>query len=104
MRIDLPKVSIIVPVYNREKQIDYCLKSISLQDYQNYEVLIIDDGSKDNTAQICKDSEKKDKRFRYYFRIIRALVLREIKGLRKHKVNGLPVWIQMMPFFPSIFL
>lgn len=83
MKINIPRVSIIVPVYNRQDQIEYCLKSISLQEYQNYEVLIIDDGSKDNTAQICKNYVKKDKRFRYYYQDNKGVSAARNKGLKE---------------------
>lgn len=47
-------VSIIVPVYNVDKHVLECLRSIEKQDYKNFEVIIIDDGSKDNSLAICK--------------------------------------------------
>lgn len=50
--------SIVVPCYNAETYIDRCLKSIAKQTYTNYEILIIDDGSKDNTINIIKKNEK----------------------------------------------
>ena len=48
-----PKVSIIIPVYNVEKYIERCLESISKQKYKDFEVIIINDGSIDNTDIIC---------------------------------------------------
>ena len=62
-----PLISIIVPVYNREKQIWYCLRSIQLQRLEDFEAIIIDDGSTDSTASICQDFCKKDKRFNYVY-------------------------------------
>lgn len=59
------KLSIIVPVYNREKSIERCIKSIMNQTYTNIEIIIVDDGSKDNTPKICKELQKKDKRIKY---------------------------------------
>lgn len=47
-------VSIIVPVYNDDKYVLECLRSIENQDYKNFEVIIVDDGSKDNSLAICK--------------------------------------------------
>lgn len=47
------KVSVIVPVYNREKTIEGCINSILSNDYSNLEIIIIDDGSTDNSVQIC---------------------------------------------------
>lgn len=45
----MPLLSIIIPVYNVEKYIYECLESIIKQDFSDYEVIIIDDGSTDNT-------------------------------------------------------
>lgn len=48
------KVSVIVPVYNGENDIEKCLKSILDQDYSNIEVIVVDDGSQDNTRQVVE--------------------------------------------------
>lgn len=53
------KVSIIIPVYNSEKYISRCLDSIINQSYKNIEVLVINDGSSDNSLKILKEYEKK---------------------------------------------
>ena len=58
------EVSIIIPVYNEEKQISHCLDSIQCQEYKNYEVIIVDDGSIDKTGEICDSYAKKDSRFK----------------------------------------
>ena len=59
-------ITIIIPLYNKEKYIYKCLNSILLQSYGFYEVLIIDDGSTDNSAKICEEFYSKDKRFKYF--------------------------------------
>ena len=57
-------VSVIVPCYNVEKFLDDCLKSIEAQTYKNFEVIFVNDGSKDNTLQILKNfCEKKENCF-----------------------------------------
>ena len=58
------KVSIIVPIYNSEKYIKSCVDSLINQTYHNIEILLIDDGSKDNSFQIC--SEFTDERIKIY--------------------------------------
>lgn len=59
-------VSIIVPVYDAEKYLARCLDSIQHQTYQNLEVLLIDDGSRDGSANIAEMFAKKDSRFKYF--------------------------------------
>lgn len=50
-----PLISVIIPVYNSESTIRKCLESLIHQTYTNYEVLIVDDGSTDNSLDICKE-------------------------------------------------
>ena len=57
-----PLVSVIVPIYNSEKYLDACVQSILNQSYQNLEILLIDDGSKDSSPKMCDDFAKKDER------------------------------------------
>lgn len=64
----MDKISIVVPCYNVEKQIKRCIDSIKNQSYKNYEVLLIDDGSKDKTKEIIKTEIKNDKRFKYLYK------------------------------------
>ncbi|MGC8996151.1 MAG: glycosyltransferase [Thermoplasmata archaeon] len=61
-------ISILIPAKNEEKVIGRCLDSILKQDYQNYEVIVVEDGSTDNTFNICKEYENKDKRIKCYHR------------------------------------
>lgn len=56
-------ISIIVPVYNVEKYVNDCLESIKKQSYSNIEVLLINDGSKDNSEEICRMYCENDSRF-----------------------------------------
>jgi len=57
-------ISIIIPVYNTEKYLPKCLDSIMAQAYQNWEAIIVDDGSKDTSGKICDEYVAKDKRFK----------------------------------------
>lgn len=57
-------ISVIIPAYNAEKNIKKCLASIRSQTYKNFEVIIIDDGSKDKTFDICFNISKIDSRFK----------------------------------------
>ncbi|GAA5093200.1 glycosyltransferase family A protein [Chryseobacterium ginsengisoli] len=60
-----PKISIVVPAYNQAEYLDECLQSVSDQTYTDWECIIIDDGSTDNTKDIAKDWTLKDSRFKY---------------------------------------
>lgn len=57
-------ISVIVPVYNVEKYLEKCVESILKQKYEYIEILLIDDGSNDKSAEICDDLLKKDERIR----------------------------------------
>ena len=59
-------ISIIVPIFNTEKYLHQCLNSISNQSYENFECLLINDGSTDASASICREYVAKDARFRYF--------------------------------------
>lgn len=59
-------ISIIVPIYNVEKYLWQCLDSIVAQTYQNFECLLINDGSPDNSADICREYAVRDSRFKYF--------------------------------------
>ena len=84
MKKDL--VSIIVPVYNASKYLENCLNSILKQTYNNIEVILIDDGSTDNSLEICKEYKKNDKRIKIIHKenggisSVRNLGVKESKG------------------------
>ena len=59
-------VSVIVPVYNTEKYLRRCIDSVLAQTYQDFELLLIDDGSKDSSGAICDEYTEKDPRVRVF--------------------------------------
>jgi glycosyltransferase involved in cell wall biosynthesis len=59
---ELPKVSIVVPVYNSAEFLPVCLDSIINQTYKNIEIICVNDGSKDNSLEILNQYKQKDKR------------------------------------------
>lgn len=61
-----PDISIIVPIYNAQEFLPRCIDSILSQDFHNFELLLIDDGSKDLSAEICDDYAAKDNRVRVF--------------------------------------
>ena len=58
------KVTIVLPIYNVEKYLDRCIKSIINQSYQNLEIILVDDGSPDGCPKLCDQWGKKDKRIK----------------------------------------
>ena len=56
------KISVIVPVYNTAQYLDKCVKSLQEQTYQNLEILLVDDGSKDESGKLCDGYAKEDAR------------------------------------------
>lgn len=59
-----PTVSIIVPIYNAEKYLNRCIDSILNQEYSDFELILVNDGSKDASPQICDEYAAKDARVR----------------------------------------
>ncbi|WP_186820441.1 glycosyltransferase family 2 protein, partial [Campylobacter jejuni] len=66
-------VSIIIPIYNVEKYLDECLKSVINQSYKDLDIILVDDGSSDNSLNIAKEYAKKDERI--------FLIIKENGGL-----------------------
>ena len=64
-----PKISIIVPVYNAEKYLHRCIESILAQTFKDFELLLIDDGSKDSSGYICDEYAEKDERVRVLHKV-----------------------------------
>lgn len=78
----LKKASIILPVYNVEKYIDQCMESLLNQDYQNFEVIAVNDDSSDNSLNILKKWKKRDNR-------INIINLKKNGGLSNARNQGL---------------
>lgn len=66
MNTNEEKISVLIPVYNNEKYIKKCIMSVLNQTYQNIEVIIVDDGSKDNSYSICQVFERLDPRIKLF--------------------------------------
>lgn len=81
MTVAEEKVSVIIPVYNCEAWIERCLGSVLEQTYQNLEVLVVDDGSGDGSAEIIENLAKRDSRVRYFFQGNQGVASARNRGL-----------------------
>ncbi len=61
-----PQITIIVPVYNIEKQLSICIDSILAQSFKDFELILVNDGSTDKSGNICNQYAKKDKRIKVF--------------------------------------
>ena len=77
----MPLVSVIIPAYNASEYLEQCLDSITMQSLDDFEVIIVDDGSTDHTASIAHNYERIDDRFR--------LIRRENGGVSKARNIGI---------------
>ena len=59
-----PKISVVVPVYNTEKELPVCVDSLLDQSFEDFEIILVDDGSTDSGGKICDEYEKRDSRVR----------------------------------------
>lgn len=78
-----PLISIIIPVYNTVENLDRCLCSVKEQLYSNIEVIIINDGSTDNSGSICEKYVEADKRFKYIYQNNAGVSAARNRGLRE---------------------
>ena len=78
-------VSIIVPVYNIEKYILECIQSLVNQTYTNLQIILVDDGSKDNSGIICDEWAAKDQRIEVIHKVNGGLSDARNAGLDKVK-------------------
>ena len=76
-------LSVIIPVYNVEKYLRKCVDSILLQDFANMEVILVDDGSPDNSGAICDEYAEKDARVK--------VIHKENGGVSSARNTGLDV-------------
>ena len=58
----MEKVSIVLPIYNVEKYLEACVQSVQDQTYKNIEIILVDDGAKDNSGKICDRFALEDNR------------------------------------------
>lgn len=79
----MPKVSIIVPVYNVQQYLSKCIDSILDQTYTDWELLLVDDGSPDNSGAICDEYAQKDSRINVFHKLNGGVSSARNLGLEK---------------------
>ena len=79
----IPEISVIVPVYKVEPYLERCVKSILAQTFQDYEIILVDDGSPDTCPALCDQWARRDPRIR--------VVHKEHGGLSSARTAGMAV-------------
>ncbi|MGN0316420.1 MAG: glycosyltransferase [Lachnospira sp.] len=74
-------VSIVIPVYNVHAYLNDCLESLLIQEYSEIEIILVDDGSKDDSLKICREYEKKDKRVKVFHQENAGVIIARKKGV-----------------------
>lgn len=88
-----PKISVIVPVYNAESTIRRCVDSILAQTFTDFECLLIDDGSKDRSGEICDEYAEKDSRVMAFHKENGGVSSARNLGLDNARGDGSHLWI-----------
>lgn len=102
----MPLISVIIPVYNVEKYLDECINSVVSQTYNNLEIILVDDGSTDNSGKMCDDYLNIDSRITVYHQKNKGLSAARNFGIDKSSGEYIafvdsddfisPVFIEMM--------
>ena len=82
-KVNNNKISIVVPVYNCEQYIKKCIKSILNQTFKEFELILIDDESQDQSGEICEEYAKLDKRI--------IVIHQKNQGVSKTREKGLKI-------------
>lgn len=78
----MDKISVIIPIYNSEKYIETCVKSLKKQTYDNLEILLIDDGSKETCVELCRKICEEDDRFKLFSQKNQGVSVARNSGLK----------------------
>lgn len=99
-------VSIIIPIYNAEKNLRRCIESILSQTFSDFELILVDDGSTDNSLEICEEFQSHDSRIRVFHKVNSGASSTRNFGIKKAKGEYLtfsdaddwvePIWLENM--------
>jgi len=82
-----PKVSVIIPTYNRANLLSRAIKSVLNQTFQDFELIIVDDGSVDNTREVVEEFQKEDLRIKHIYQENSEGSAKQLKICRRFKEN-----------------
>lgn len=85
MEQELPLISVIVPIYNVEAYIEECIESIIRQTYRNLQIILVNDGSEDQSGTICNQYADSDQRVEVIHQPNKGLVIARKSGLKRAK-------------------
>jgi len=77
----MPKVSVIMPIYNKESRIKASIESVLKQTYRDFELILINDGSTDDSEKIAMEYYKKDSRIKYYSQVNQGVSVTRNNGI-----------------------
>lgn len=99
----MEKISVIIPVYNAEKYLSICIESILRQTYSNWEAIIVDDGSTDNSKNICEKYSKQDDRIKIFSQTNKGVSATRNFGINK-AIGNYIVFVDADDWLESNFL
>ena len=83
----LPRVSVVIPAYNAQETLARTLESLRAQNYRNWEAVVVDDGSSDDTAGIAEDYAGKDERIRFVLGLRMGVSIARNVGLSRARAE-----------------
>lgn len=84
----IPKISVVIPVYNSEDTISACIESILQQSFTEFELIIVDDGSIDKSGIICDNYHLRDSRIMVIHQSNSGRTEARWQGVKRLKANG----------------
>ena len=87
--MNTPKVSVLVPVYKVEPYLQRCIDSVLSQDFTDYELILVDDGSPDRCPEICDQNAAKDERIKVVHKENGGLVSARLAGFKEARAEYL---------------
>ena len=91
-----PVISVIIPVFNQERYLDQCVRSVLNQNFHDFEVILVNDGSTDRSLEICQKYVNCDSRFILINKKMRELFWHDVMVCLKQVENTIFFWTTMI--------